>query len=293
MSTRARSNPHSPTVRLRRLAAEMHRARLRAGYSQLSDAAKALGWSGPKLSRIEDAKTRHIKPGDIDRLCDLYEIKDVESRDALHALARQARERGWWSEYRDVFGDNVLPDFEVEATMIRNYQGLVLPGLLQTAEYTEQVFRGGQAHPEDIVERHVAARLERQQILNRQRPPHFTAVIDEAALRRRVGAPGVMRDQLQHLLNMATRHNVDIQVLPFDAGPHAATTGSFVIMDFENEADPSIAYTETATGHLIAEGEGVVPYVSIFGHVQAAALRASETVSFISALLAQESNDPS
>lgn len=268
----------------------MRRARLASGHSQLSDAAKALGWSAPKLSRIEDAKTRHIKPTDIDHLCDLYGIESAEARDALHALAQQGRERGWWAEYKDVFGDNVLPDFEAEASMIRTYEGLVIPGLLQTAEYTEEVFRGGQAHPDDLVERHVSARLERQQILNRQRPPHFSAVVDEAALRRRVQAPGVMRDQLQHLLNMATRHNVDLQVLPFDAGPHAATTGSFVIMDFGSEIDPSIVYTETATGHVISEGAAVSQFVTMFGHVQAAALRASESVTFIKHLLAQESD---
>ncbi|MBB6175018.1 transcriptional regulator with XRE-family HTH domain [Nocardiopsis mwathae] len=291
MPTRPRTI-HSPTVRLRRLAAEMRRARLNANYTQLGDAAKALGWSGPKLSRIEDGKTRFIKPDDIDRLCDLYGIKDGEARTALHALAREARERGWWSEYKDVFGDNVLPDFEAEASMIRAYEALVIPGLLQTAEYTEAVFRGGQAHPDDVVERHVSARLERQQILNRHKPPHFSVVIDEAALRRHVLEPGVMRDQLQHLLNMATRHNIDIQVLPFSAGPHAATTGPFVIMDFPAEIDPSIVYTETATGHVISEGEGVAQYVTIFGHVQAAALRASESVSFIRQLLTQESDDP-
>ncbi|MFL1427909.1 MULTISPECIES: helix-turn-helix domain-containing protein [unclassified Nocardiopsis] len=280
----------SPTVRLRRLAAEMRRARLNAGYSQIGDAAKDLGWSAPKLSRIEDGKTRFIKPDDIDHLCDLYGIKDPQSREALHALAKQARERGWWSEYKDVFGDNVLPDFETEASMIRAYEGLVIPGLLQTAEYTDAVFRGGQAHPEELVERHVWARMERQQILNKQKPPHFSVVIDEAALRRRVLAPGVMRDQLQHLVNMATRHNIDIQVLPFDAGPHAATTGPFVIMDFPGENDPSIVYTETATGHVISEGEGVAQYVTIFGHVQAAALRATESVGFIRQLLAEESD---
>ncbi|WP_239647259.1 helix-turn-helix domain-containing protein [Nocardiopsis baichengensis] len=289
----SRRSLHSPTVRLRRLAAEMRRARLTSGYAQLGDAAKALGWSGPKLSRIEDAKTRFIKPDDIDHLCDLYEIRDGAAREALHALAKQARERGWWSEYKDVFGDNVLPDFETEASMIRAYEGLVIPGLLQTADYTEAVFRGGQAHPDDVVERHVAARMERQQILNRHRPPHFSAVIDEAALRRRVREPEVMRDQLEHLMNMATRHNIDIQVLPFEAGPHAATTGSFAIMDFPSEIDPSIVYTETATGHVISEGdEAVTRYATIFGHVQAAALRASESVAFINQLLAQESDHP-
>lgn len=289
MSTRPRTI-HSPTVRLRRLAAEMRRARLAAGYSQLGDAAKVLGWSGPKLSRLEDAKTRYIKPTDIDHLCDLYGIESTEARNALHALAQQGRERGWWSEYKDVFGDNVLPDFEAEASMIRTYEGLVIPGLLQTAEYIEEVFRGGRAHPDDLVDRHVSARLERQQILNRQRPPHFSAVVDEAALRRRVPTPGVMRDQLQHLLNMATRHNVDLQVLPFNAGPHAATTGSFVIMDFASEIDPSIVYTEIATGHVISEGTAVSQFVTMFDHVQAAALRASESVTFIKHLLAQESD---
>ncbi|WP_255404894.1 helix-turn-helix transcriptional regulator [Nocardiopsis sp. JB363] len=289
MPTRPRT-VHSPTVRLRRLAAEMHRARVTAGYSQLGDAAKALGWSAPKLSRIEDAKTRYIKPDDIDLMCDLYGIGTAEARVALHSLAEQGRERGWWAEYKDVFGDNVLPDFEAEASLVRTYEGLVIPGLLQTAEYTAEVFKGGQAHTDNAVERHVSARLERQQILHRQRPPHYSAVVDEAALRRRTLAPGVMREQLQHLLNMATRHNIDLQVLPFDAGPHAATTGSFVIMDFTSDIDPSIVYTETAIGHVISEGSAVAQFVTMFGHVQAAALRASESVSFIRHLITQESD---
>lgn len=282
---------HSPTVRLRRLAAEMRRARLAKGYERIEDAAKELGWSAPKLSRIEGGETRYIKPADLDKLLDMYEITDEAARQSLYALAREARQSGWWSQYKDVFAGNALPDFEVEASMIRTYEGQVIPGLLQTEDYADAVFQGGQAHAAEVVERHVLARMERQQILNRQKPPQLSAVIDEGALRRRVRTPGVMADQLQHLVNMATRHNIDIQVLPFDAGPHAATTGSFVIMDFPGNLDPSIVFTETATSRLFVEDEDAVGrYVTMFGQVQTAALRPADSIEYIRQLMSAESD---
>ncbi|TQN33163.1 helix-turn-helix protein [Haloactinospora alba] len=279
MSTR---QVHSPTVRLRRLATELRRARHAAGYAQIADAASALGWSGPKLSRLEAAETRYIKSHDLDKVMDLYAITAQGERDALHALAREARQRGWWSRYRDVFEGNALPDFEAEASTIRTYEGLVVPGLLQTAEYTEEVFRGGQAHTDEIVERHVAARIERQQILHRQRPPHLWAVIDEAALRRRTADPRTMSDQIQHLLNLATRHNIDLQVLPFNAGMHAGLAGSFVIMEFPGPLDPAIVFNEHASGSLfIEEPDAVAEHAAVFNRVQAAALPAPRSLDYL------------
>ncbi|GAA4917275.1 helix-turn-helix domain-containing protein [Streptomonospora salina] len=279
--------PLSPTVRRRRLATELRRLRESQGF-KLSEAAKQAGVPASTLSNIETAEARRIKVRDIDALANLYKAPG-EVREALQELARESKEQGWWSKYKDVFGGNALPDFEVEASMIRTYQCQVIPGLLQTPEYSEAVFRAGRAYTESEVQRHVDARLQRQQILNRHDPPQLWAVIDEAALRRKLDDPQIMRGQLQHLLNIATRHNVDIQVLPFTAGMHAGLAGSFVILDFPASADPSIVYTETATDSLfVQDAASVQRFVTIFANLNSAALRAPHTLEFVRQIMESE-----
>ncbi|WP_017595573.1 helix-turn-helix domain-containing protein [Nocardiopsis potens] len=271
---------HSPTVRLRRLAGELRRRREHAGH-QITDAAKTLGWSGTKLGRFEAAETRRIKSADLDALLDLYKVDDPAEREALHQLARDAKDRGWWSQYKGVFTDQ-LPDFEAEASAIRTFEPQVIPGLLQTPEYAEAVIRGGQAHDDEAITARVAARMERQQILNRHDPPEYWAIIDEAALRRPIGTPEVMSAQLRHLVRMATREGVTVQVLPFAAGSHAANMGALVIMDFAEPLDPSIAYTETYAASLILERpEEVARFTRVFAHASASALPGAESVAFI------------
>ncbi|OOC54859.1 MULTISPECIES: helix-turn-helix domain-containing protein [Nocardiopsis] len=277
----------SPTVRRRRLARELRRLRESQGL-KLSVAAKTADVPQSTLSNIESADARRIKARDIDALVDLYKAPE-EVRSALHELARESKEQGWWSSYKDVFGGNAIPDFEAEASMIRTYQCQVIPGLLQTPRYSEAVFRGGRAYSDDEVRRNVDARLQRQHILGRYQPPHFWAVIDEAALRRRLDDPEIMQEQLQHLLNMATRKNVDLQVLPFNAGMHAGLSGSFVLLDFPNPADPCIAYTETATASLfVQDSDSVQRYVTIFSNLNSAALQAPHTTHFIQQIMEQE-----
>lgn len=281
-------SPISPTVRRRRLARELRRLRETCDL-KLSTAAQQAKIPLSTLSNIENAEARRIKARDLDALAALYEAPE-EIRAALHELAQESKEQGWWSSYKDVFGGNALPDFEVEASMIRSYECMVVPGLLQTPEYSEAVFLGGGAYSKAEVQRHVTARIQRQHILGRHKPPHLWAVIDEAALRRELDDPTIMRDQLQHLLNMATRHNIDIQVLPFSAGMHAGMSGSFVLLDFPGELDPSLVYTETATDSLfVQEPESVQRFVTIFSHLNAAALRTSHTIQFIRKIL--ESNE--
>ncbi|WP_083918024.1 helix-turn-helix domain-containing protein [Nocardiopsis xinjiangensis] len=277
-------SPISPTVRRRRLARELRRLRETHGL-KLSTAAKQAQVPLSTLSNIENAEARRIKVRDIDALADLYKAS-VDARTALHELSRESKEQGWWSNYKDVFGGNALPDFEVEASMIRSYECMVIPGLLQTPEYSEAVFLGGGAYSELEVGRHVDARIQRQHILNRHKPPHLWAVIDEAALRRELDDPSIMRDQLQHLANMATRHNIDLQVLPFSAGMHAGMSGSFALLDFPGGIDPGIVYTETATDSLfVQEPEPVQRFVTIFSHLNAAALRTSHTIRFLQSIL--------
>ena len=283
---------HSPTVRLRRLARNLRRARDKTGYS-LVEAAKWLGWSSAKVGRLESAETRRIKSVDIDALADLYRIDD-QARAQWHDLATQAAERGWWARYRrtGVFTDD-LPDFEAEASVIRTYEPQVVPGLLQTPEYAEQILRGGQAQEDGEISARVDARIRRQDILHRHRPPEYWAVIDEAALRRgQIGFPGVMVDQVEHLIRMATRAEITLQVLPFAAGAHAASTGAIVVMDYAETADPSIAYVETyAASLMLEEPEELARVNSAFSHVSASALPGDESVAFLRTLLADQESE--
>ncbi len=166
--------------------------------------------------------------------------------------------------------------------MMRMYQCQVIPGLLQTPEYAESIFRGARTLSDKEVQRNVDARMQRQHVLTRHRPLHLWAVIDEAALHRLAGKSEVMRDQLQHLINMVMHHNMDVQVLPFSAGMHAALSGSFVMLDFPSQLDPSIVYTETSTDILfVQESESVQRYVAELSHLNAAALRTSESIRFL------------
>ncbi|MFC7330501.1 helix-turn-helix domain-containing protein [Marinactinospora rubrisoli] len=282
---------YSPTVRRRRLAAELRRLREAAGMTSLQ-AGKALGWAHSTIIKHEKAQRRSISPADLDALLDLYNVQDQERRNGLHALARDAKQRGWWSKYRDVFR-GALPDFEAEASLIRDFEVQVIPGLLQTPEYAAAVFRSAQVQDEDTVARLVDARIQRQQILNRhQEPPTYVVVIDEGALRRQVGTPAVMHAQLRYLIRMATRDNIEILVLPFSAGAHAATAATFVILDFPDPADPSIAYSETITDTVIAEEpDELRRYNVVFGSVQNAALSPSCSVEFITELMKAQESD--
>ena len=263
---------HSPTVRLRRLARHLRRAREENNRS-LTEAAKLAGWSPAKLGRLESAETRRIKPDDLDRLAELYGV-EAEMLDEWHSLATQAKERGWWAKYKKsgVFTDD-LPDFEAEASSIRTYEPQVIPGLLQTPDYAEALLRGGQAHEDDAIAARVDARMQRQQILHRHEPPTFWAIIDEAALRRVVGSPEIMHAQFDNLARMATRAGVTIQVLPNSAGAHAANTGAILLMDYAEPLDPSLAYVETYAASLFLEEPDEIAHIlGVFSHASASAL---------------------
>ncbi|GAA1453098.1 MULTISPECIES: helix-turn-helix domain-containing protein [Nocardiopsis] len=275
-----RPSAHSPSVRRRRLAVELRKLREQTGLTGAT-AAKNLGWQHSKITRIERADQGITQP-DLATLLDLYQAGDQAYRDGLMQLAKDAKQRGWWSDYRDVFGSGALPDFEAEASTIRTFEAQVITGLLQTPSYTEAIFRGGAAHPGNVVERHVQARLERQRILEGVYPAKLYAIIDEGALRREVGGAEVMREQLQHLINSATRHNVDLRVLPFSAGAHAAMLGSFLILDFEDPLDQSLAFTESVTtSQFLEEPHQIERHNEVYGHLQGSALLPEPSVELI------------
>ncbi|MBB6121240.1 helix-turn-helix domain-containing protein [Nocardiopsis algeriensis] len=277
--------PHSPTLRRRRLSAELKRARARAKLTT-TQAIKSLGWAAGKLSQIENAETQKVKPDDLDKMLDLYEIKDPAKREALHALARDAKVRGWWSKYKEVFGPQSLPDFEAEASAIRTFEGLVVPGLLQTPDYAQAVIQGGRYTSAEEVERRVKARMERRDILTRFKPASLRVILDEAVLHRVIGSPPVMAEQLRHLLHMAKLPNIDLQVVPFAAGAHAAFVAPFSILDFPDPLDAPIVFVDTASGGLfLEESDEVESHIVTFGDVQGSAMSASQSARLITEVL--------
>ncbi|GAB3749496.1 helix-turn-helix domain-containing protein [Nocardiopsis nanhaiensis] len=283
--------PYSPTIRRRRLGFELRRLREENGHT-LDEAAKRSSVPRATIGKIETAEARRTRARDIDALADLYSL-DEEGRAALHQLCRESKEKGWWSRYKDVFSERALPDFEAEATAMRTFQGQVIPGLFQTPSYAEEIFKGGRAVDDPGMVRKVEARITRQQTLTRVNAPHITAVIDEGALRRVVGSPAIMVEQLEHLENLAMRHNIDIQALPFSSGAHLGMAGAFTILEFSEPRDTPVVYVGTASDDLYLEQEDDIDrYNLTFSNVQGSALSVTSTVQFIADIKASTGETP-
>lgn len=277
------SNPEqNPTLRGRRLAVELMRRREASGLSR-EEAARRLEWSTSTIFRIETGRSRP-QPGNVRVLLDLYGVAGSE-RDGLIQLAREARQPGWWHSFRDVLPNpyEVYIGLEGGAASIRNFEPVVVPGLLQTADYARATFKGGPRELErDEIERRVEVRLARQQILTRGDRPRLWAVIDEAVIHRLVGDPAVTRTQLGHLIDTAEQGKTTVQVVPFRAGAHAGTTGPFVILDFPEPADPAVVYVETLAGDIyLEERADVNRYTIAFDRLLAAALHPDDSVRLI------------
>ena len=272
----------SPTLRGRRLALELMRRREAAGLSR-EEAARQLEWSTSTIFRIETGRSRP-QPGNVRVLLDLYGVTGAE-RDGLIQLARESRQPGWWHSFRDVLPNpyEVYIGLEAGAASIRNFEPVVIPGLLQTEDYARKMFRGGPRElDQDEVERRVQVRMERQRILAKENRPRLWAVIDEAVIRRVVGDPHVMREQLLHLVESAEQGKTTLQVVPFSAGAHAGTTGPFVIMDFQDQTDPAVVYVETLAGDIyLEESADVTRYTIAFDRLLAAALHPDESVRLV------------
>jgi transcriptional regulator with XRE-family HTH domain len=278
----------SPTVRRRRLAAELRRLREASGRTH-EDVAAALDWHRSKIGRIEGAQFVRLSLTDLRALLDLYGVTDDDQRQSLITLGKEARERGWWHSYSDVLPNphSVLIGLEAETSSIRAYQAQLVPGLLQTEEYMRAILRAGlmTASDRDEIDRFVEVRRARQALLAQEPSVALWAVLDEAVLRRRVGGPDVMRGQIERLIEVSELPNVNVQVLPDDAGEHPGLEGSFMILSF-TESDPDAVYLDAATGGLyIEKTEDISRYSWVFDHVRAAALSQRDTVRFMQRIL--------
>ncbi len=264
----------APTVRMRRLAAALRALRQAANLTR-EDAAAQIHLNSATLWRIETARARPQKRT-ILALLDRYGVTDEHRRAELVDLAKESTQLGWLQAYEDHLPEeyNAYISFEAEARSVRNYESQFIPGLLQTEAYALAVIAGLLPDSvDDEIRRRVDARLHRQETLQKDPPLKIWAIIDEAALRRKVGGVDVMRDQLQHLVKLAKQPHVTIQVLPYDVGAHPGMHGAFAIMDFHDLADPELIYIENMTGALILEGEADLKgYSTMFEHLRAAAL---------------------
>jgi transcriptional regulator with XRE-family HTH domain len=243
----------SPTLRARRLAIELSSRREAAGLSR-EEAARRLEWSTSTVFRIETGRSRP-QPRSVRDLLDLYGVTGTE-RDGLIQLARDARQPGWWHSFRDVLPNpyEVYIGLETGAVSIRNFEPLIIPGLLQTADYARAMIRGGPRELDrEEIERRVEVRMSRQQILLHDNRPRLWAVIDEAAIRRVVGGSTVMAAQLRHLAEAAEHGRTTLQVVPFGAGAHAGAGGPFVILELPGPAEPDLVYVETLAGDIYLE----------------------------------------
>ncbi|MCA1189388.1 MULTISPECIES: helix-turn-helix transcriptional regulator [unclassified Saccharopolyspora] len=263
----------SPTVRRRRLAAELRRLRGLAEVTQ-QQAATHLGCTQAKIGRFETAK-RSPSIGDVSALLDFYAVNGAE-REQLINLARDARKRGWWHSYSDVLPEwyETYVGLEAEASSMHTWESEAIPGLLQTAEYAYAITKSTLIRADEPeISRRVELRMQRQDRITGSQPLDLWAVIGETALRRGVGGSAVLRRQLEHLLALAELPNVTLQVMPLDAGAHPAQAGPFVILRYSNHVDPDVVYLETHVGGLYLERDNELSkYVTMMDHLRAHAI---------------------
>ncbi|WP_067508238.1 helix-turn-helix transcriptional regulator [Actinoplanes sp. TFC3] len=277
-----RPGKQAPTARLRRLAAELRRLRAESGQTRETIEEKTR-INTATLYRIESARVRPQKRTLL-ALLDLYGVDDAAERERLVGLSRDSRQLDWLQHY----GPN-LPQtyqtyisFESEANRLQDFECSYVPGLLQTEAYTREVIHSLRpTEPVDGIEQRIKVLSRRQEALHSNVELSLWAIIDEAAIRRTVGGPHVMREQLEYLVEVAGAPSVTLQVLPYNAGAHPGMPGAFVLMEFPHD-DPALVYTETTMGDLLLEGQADVErYRLIFQRLVAQSLSPADTAALI------------
>ncbi|MEU7646633.1 helix-turn-helix domain-containing protein [Streptomyces huasconensis] len=269
------------TTRRRQLGAMMRKLRARKGLT-LEEAGTLVGVSKATVSRYE-TQAGPVKWLVIDALCREYAATDAERR-AVVALAKDARQQGWWRSFTDSIPEsmNLLLTLEDEAVREDHFSCVYVPGLLQTRAYSTAVQYANEMRLAPVeIERLVDIRMKRQEILERANPPRLWAILDESVIRRVVGSPSIMRNQLDRLLEANESAGITLQVLPFSKGAHSAALGSFVIIG-GTEAALDVVYVDLHTGSLFLEKEEELErYRLAFDYLRAQALDVEASSSMI------------
>jgi transcriptional regulator with XRE-family HTH domain len=242
------SDPKEPTIVGRGLGGELRALRAETTLSSRKVAAQ-LGWQASKISRMENGK-QGIKVEDVASLLVVYGVTGKE-RTRLLKMAERSDEPGWWEVIGELNDESrTFIRIESEATAIYDFEPLIVPGLLQTAEYTKAVMKACGVTGSDA-ETRIAARMARQAILNRDEPPEFTMIVDEMVLRRVLGSPRTMARQLRHLAEVVESPTITFRVVPFDCGAYTGLDGSFMILDFPRNR--SVVHLEHKLAALFLE----------------------------------------
>ena len=278
----------APTARRRRLGLELRRLR-EAADLKIGQVATQVGLSSSQLSRIETGK-QLCRTAYLTTMLDMYGVTDPKQIQLLKDMAREGQRKGWWADYDDELTEDfgIYVGLESEAASVRAYEAQLVHGLLQTRDYARALFRAWDPKASaEHIDRQTELRIKRQEVLARPGGPlELWAVLDEAALRRQVGGPGLMRLQLDHLLDLGGLPNVAIQVLPFGAGAHPAMGRPFVILAFPERADPDVVYLEDLTSALYVENvDEVDRYNVFFNHLRATALSFEDSATLITSVL--------
>ncbi|WP_069161443.1 helix-turn-helix domain-containing protein [Nocardia altamirensis] len=237
-----------PTALRIAIGGQLRRLREKSGITR-EDAAEYIRGSHAKISRLELG--RHaFKERDVQDLLSLYGVTEAEQRELFFGLVRRANQPGWWHRYSDLLPQwfETYLGLEGAAQTIRTFEGQLVPGLLQTEDYTRAVVAVGHKSPDSA--RRVELRRKRQEILDLPGGPSLWAVLDEAVLHRTIGGKAVLRDQIEHLIEMSKKLNVTIQVLPYRAGGHPAAGSSFTMLRFTERELPDIVYLEQLTSAI-------------------------------------------
>ncbi|MFJ9629004.1 helix-turn-helix domain-containing protein [Streptomyces sp. NPDC101175] len=276
------------TIRSRRLGSDLRQLRNKAQLTALQ-VGNELGFSQAKVSRIEKGEVR-VARTDLKAMLALYGITDDAQVSAFIEAAKDAKSQGWWIAYEDALPREYRDYIALEgtATSMRTFEDMIVPGLMQTPAYMEQIITAGPAVlPAGHVDSLIKVRQERQTIFDNEPPPKLWAIVAEGAIRQVVGGYNVMLDQLDHMAKLTERSNITLQVLPFEAGAHAGVQSSFVLFDFPG-TDPSIACVANLTGTLFMDQPGQLEAFSdAFDNLRASALSPADSLTRIHTVMAE------
>jgi transcriptional regulator with XRE-family HTH domain len=276
---------YGATVAKRRLALRLIELRQASGHTA-NHVCDLLNWGRGKVGRFEANQWKRPEMSDIRDLARVYAVSEAEAEE-LEQLAAHSRARPWWRDYPDVF-ENEFPGIENDASQIRIFMPLVLPGLLQTREYMAVVLRAG-SRPPSFVRRAIEARMRRQEILERTdgTAPRLSAVITEASLMYRWGSKGDRREQIEHLATLSREPGIDLRIQRFADGPPTGMHSMVNIFDLPGE-ESRLVYLETDVAiHEVSKREEVESYVHGFSRAQDAALEPGDTTAYLKYLAEQ------
>jgi hypothetical protein len=270
---------YGATIAKRRLARLLSEARQNTGYTA-NHACDILNWGRGKVGRFEANQWKRPEMSDIRDLIRIYGVEG-SVRDEIEDLAIKARARAWWRDLPEIF-DSEFPGYENDATTIRVFMPLVLPGLLQVPAYTEALLRAG-PRPPAWRRKALEGRQRRQEILDRNdgTAPMFSSVITEASLLYRWGAREDRREQVEHLVDLSKRRNVDLRIQRFEDGPPAGIVSMVNIFGFRDD-EPSLVFVETDYSiEEVSKPESVKGYTESFERASDAALDPGDTAGYL------------